>query len=97
MFHFLLEFIGWQSQMHVPMGQGLEMRDTDFVFSFFLGLYLQHMGFCGLGVESELQLLASAMLDLSGICDLLCSLCQCWILNPLSEVGIKPTSLQRVH
>ena len=43
-----------------------------------------------LGVELELQLLAYttaiAMWDLSHIFDLCCSLWQCWILNPLSEV-----------
>ena len=42
-----------------------------------------------LGVQSELQLLAYATAtetaDLSGICDLLHSSWQCWILNPLSE------------
>ena len=42
-----------------------------------------------LEVESDLQLLAyataTAMLDLSCICDLHCSLWQNWILNPMSE------------
>ena len=42
-----------------------------------------------LGVESELQLLAyataTAMPDLSHICDLHQSSWQCWILNPLSK------------
>ena len=40
-----------------------------------------------LGVESELQLLATAttMPDLSCVCILLCSLQQCWILNPLHK------------
>ena len=42
-----------------------------------------------LGVKSELQLLAyipaTAMLDLSSICDLHHSLRQCLILNPLRE------------
>ena len=41
------------------------------------------------GVESELQLLAyapaTAMLDLSRVCDLHHSSRHCWILNPLSE------------
>ena len=48
-----------------------------------------HMEVPGLGVKSELQLLAysiaTAMPDLSHICDLDCSLWQCQILNPLSE------------
>ena len=43
-------------------------------------------------VESELQLLsydtATAMLDLSHICDLHYSLWQCWIFNPLSEARV---------
>ena len=43
----------------------------------------------GLGVELELQLLAyttaTATLNPGRICDLHCSLWQCWILNPLSE------------
>ena len=44
-----------------------------------------------LGVESELQLkayataTATAMLDLSHICNLHHSLQQCWILNPLRK------------
>ena len=42
-----------------------------------------------LGVESKLQLpayaTATAMPDLSSICNLCCSLQQCGILNPLSE------------
>ena len=43
----------------------------------------------GLGVESELQLTAyataTAMQDLSGVCDLHHSSQQCWILNPMSK------------
>ena len=42
-----------------------------------------------LGVKLELQLpayaTATAMLDPSCICDLRCSLQQCWILSPLSK------------
>ena len=42
-----------------------------------------------LGIESELRLLAytitTAILDLSCIYDLHCSLCQHWILNPLNK------------
>ena len=57
--------------------------------SFFLGPHLGHMEMPRLGVDSELQLpaytTATAMLDLSHICDLHHSSRQCWILNPLSE------------
>ena len=56
---------------------------------FLLGLKPQHMEIPRLGVESELQLLAcataTAMEDLSHVCDLRHSSRQCWILNPLSE------------
>ena len=59
------------------------------VFFFFLRLYLQHMEVPGLGVELERQLpayaTATAMLDLSPICDLCSSLWQRQILNLLSE------------
>ena len=48
-----------------------------------------------LGIESELQVpvytIATAMPDMSIICDLYHSPWQCWILNPLSEARIKPT------
>ena len=44
------------------------------------------------GVELELQLpnyaLATAMPDLSRVCDLHCSSQQCWILNPLGKASI---------
>ena len=60
-----------------------------FFFFLFLHLYLQHREVPGLGIKSELQLLtyatATATLEVSCICDLRCSLWQCWILNPLSE------------
>ena len=66
--------------------------DQDRFFSFFfcfLRLYPRHMEIPRLGVESESQLLAyataTAMQDLSLICDLYCSSWQSWILNPLSE------------
>ena len=59
------------------------------LFFFFLGLHLQLMEVPRLGVESELRLEAytteTATPDLSCICDLQCSLQQCWILNPMSE------------
>ena len=55
----------------------------------FLGVYLRHMEIFRLGVESELQLLAydtaTAMLDLSCVCDLHHSSRQHRFLNPLSE------------
>ena len=57
-----------------------------FVFS---GPHLQHMEVSRLGVQSELQLLASttatAIQDPSCVCDLHNSSQQCPILNPLSE------------
>ena len=58
-------------------------------FFFFLLLHLQHMKVPRLRVESELQLpaygTATAMWNLSRICDLHCSFQQCWILNPLRK------------
>ena len=49
-----------------------------------------------LGVELELQLLATApataMQDLNHVCNLHYSSGQCWILNPLIESGIESTS-----
>ena len=66
-----------------------------FVFSF-LQPYLMHMEVPGLGVELQLQLqaytTATAMLDLSCICDLRCSLQQRWILNLLNEARVEPAS-----
>ena len=60
-----------------------------FFFFFFLGLHSQHIEVPRLGVESELQLpacaTATAVQDLSSICDLLHSSWQHQILNPLSE------------
>ena len=56
-------------------------------FFAFLGLHLQHMEVPRQGVESELQLpaTATATWDPRLICDLHHSSQQCWILNPLSE------------
>ena len=50
--------------------------------------------FLGLGVQSELQLSpnTTATLDPSCICDLSCSLWQCWILNHWVRPGIELTS-----
>ena len=60
-----------------------------FHFLFFLGLYLWQMEVPRLGVKSELQLLATArataMWDLSHICNLRHSSQQHWILNSLNE------------
>ena len=44
---------------------------------------------------AEANATATATPDLSRICDLCCSLCQCWILDPLSEAGIEPASSER--
>jgi len=58
-------------------------------FFFFLWPHLRHMEVPRLGAELELQLPANitvtATLDSSHICDLHCSLRQCWILNPSSR------------
>ena len=63
-------------------------------FFFFLGLRLQHMKVPKLEVKSEMKLPAYtttiATLDLSCLCNLYCSLLQCWIINPLAT--IEPTS-----
>ena len=54
-------------------------------------MHLQHMEVLRLGVESELQLqaygtaTATAMQDLSCICDLHCSSQPCQIFNPQSK------------
>ena len=73
--------------------QRKKCRDITFHFSFFLcvflGLHLQHMEIPRLEVKSELQLpayaTATAMQDLSQVCDLHHSSQQCQILNPLTE------------
>ena len=60
-----------------------------FLFFFFLGPYPQHMEISSLGIETELQLLAyftaTAVPDMSHICDLHHSSQQCQILNPPGE------------
>ena len=67
---------------------------THFLFCLasFLGPHQWHMEVLGLGVESELQLLAyttaTATLDPSLTCDLHHSEWQCRILNPLSKVRV---------
>ena len=66
----------------------------------FLGPHPQHMEVPGLGVESELQLLAYntaiATPDPSHICDLHHSSWQRWIINPLSEASILMDT-SRIH
>ena len=58
----------------------------------FLGLHPRHTEVPRLGVELELQLLAyptaTALWDLSHVCNLHHSSWQHWILNPLSRPGI---------
>ena len=77
LFHVLIESVG---QYHPAL---------IFFFFCFLVLYPLHMEVPGLGVESEIQLLAytiaTAMQDLSYVCDLHHSSRQCHILNTLSE------------
>ena len=59
----------------------------------FLGTHLWHMEFSRQGVQLELQLLAystaTAMPDLSRICDLHSSSWQCWVPDTLSEARDK--------
>ena len=57
-------------------------------YFYFLGLCLWHIEAPGLGVQLDMQayITATATQDLSPICDLSCSLQQCWIPNPLMEV-----------
>ena len=56
-----------------------------FFFFVFLGPYPWHMDIPRLGVKLELQLLATAMQDLSCVCDLHHSSWQCWVLNALNK------------
>ena len=62
-------------------------------FFFFLEPHQRHMEVTRLGDESELDLPAysTTIPDPSHICDLCCTLWQCWILNPLSKArqGLK--------
>ena len=69
-------------------------KDFNFNFFFKLSLFYFISLFCflevpKLGVELELKqpayAIATAMWDLSHLCDLCHSSQQCWILNPLSE------------
>ena len=67
------------------------------LFISFLAPHPQHMEVPRLGVELELQLpahtTATAAPDSRCICDLWCSLQQCWILNPLSEARNRTSTL----
>ena len=55
----------------------------------FLGPHLKHLEVPRLGIESELQPVAYAIVTaiqaLNCLCDLHHNTQQCWILNPLSE------------
>ena len=86
------EYLHQGSWQALPSGFGCVF----FFFFCFLGLHPPHVEVSRLGVHSELQLPASAtataMLDLSCVCNLQHSSHQCWILNPLSEARIEPTS-----
>ena len=69
----------------------LQQVDHFIYLFFFLSPHLQHLAVPGLGVESELQLpaytTATAVQDLSRICDLCCSFGQRRILNPGIQWG----------
>ena len=60
-----------------------------FIYFCFLGMPLRHMEVPRLGIESELQLLATdtAIPDPSHLCNLHHSLRPCWILDPFIEQG----------
>ena len=74
-----------QIRFHCTMVGTLNFIKFFFLISFFSQPHLRHMEVPKLGIELELQLpaytTATAILDLSYICDLGCS----QILNPLSE------------
>ena len=75
--------------VHLKPAQHFKSTILQSFFFCFLGLYPWHMEIPRLGVELELQLpaytTATAMPDLSCICELHHSSQQCQILNPLSE------------
>ena len=79
--------------MCVVFGEGQLFLLLLFVF---LAPHPLHMEVPRLGVESELELPATAMAtgDLSGICNLLRSLRQRGILNPLSEARDQTRNLR---
>ena len=59
-----------------------------FFFFSFLGPHLRHMEVPRIGVKLELQLLAYAFPDPSGVCNLHHSSQQRWFLNPLSKARV---------
>ena len=67
-------------------------NSQSFSFFLFLGPHPWHLEVPRLGVKLELQLptyaTATAMLDPSHICDLHCSLHQCWSLTHCARPGI---------
>ena len=72
-----------------PPGSLTRWATREFFCFPFLGPHLRHLEVSRLGAESELQLPAyatgMAILDLSHICNLHCSLRPGWILKPLNE------------
>ena len=71
----------------------IELYEFFFFFFFFFGVFLalhpKDMEVPRLGIKSELQLLtyatATAIQDMSQVCNLHHSSNQCWILNPLNQ------------
>ena len=84
-------FLTTYSKLQCPSQHSLCLSPGFLLLLLFVCLFsfygLQHVEVSRLGVELELQLLAAAtaMLDLSLIFDLCCSLWQCRILNPLIQ------------
>ena len=86
--------------LNLPLSRAFVFLVVSFFFFFFflafLGPHLWHMEVPGPGIQSELQLpaytTATALPDLSHICDLHYSSWQHQTLNPLSEARIKPTT-----
>ena len=77
----------------------ISSRIRNMYFLNLLQLHVQHMEVLGLGIKSELQLLdfdiATAMPDLSHICDQCCSLQKRRILNPLTKARDQTPSSRR--
>ena len=75
--------VKWPSYTHITY---VYIHSFFFLSFSFLGPHPQHMEVPRLRVESELTYTtATAMPDLSHVCELHHSSWQCWILNPLSE------------
>ena len=85
----------WNTVKSTSSSQGKETSNSfcflGFLF-FALGLHPRHMEVPRLGIQSELQLLATAVPDLSRICDLHHSSQQLRILNHWARPGIKPAN-----